>query len=508
MVKGGPLKKHNKNIFLASAGTLIIISLLGAAAEHTAYRGTMAIRDAILPDRGIAVAARDASRISHALQTLRVTPSAEKAYYFTDEVIRNVDFGRVMTSDLSFESKNKARGFTLSGQSIGDEYLVNYHRAPLTTLKMIHFFDFAIQANVAEHSNPMPDEKLGYLVSLDALALSGDLSHREVLRLAGGVLKVLDPVNLQSLETIPKSPFKSFTKINRQAFDEFLVTLPALTSFILRYAQLEPHITIKSENGQNYTDFAIDLKLKLDTLTTDFPVFGAYIENLVDNFDFKANLIYQLKGGLRLGVMGIDSQTRSISIAFKTRDGAILPWAGDKTVHFDKALAIADMKQHDGLVEGAFKGKAKGIAIDASGIMIATEYKDAAIAHMQAKLVKFPKPSITGMALGFIPIWAIDFSIPGSLDGYASKLTQTLLKANGGVGTSLLVDIDTRQPGNTLLRGHFESELLDNFFLEFGLSIVQSYIWPDVEVIKDGFQFVKAGVQKVEKDLVRLTVQT
>ena len=479
--------------------------VLSAASPYVAYRGFMAIRDAVVDKRGITVAARDVADLARAFHTLQVTPSAEKAYYFADDVIRHVDFGRVLSSDLAFEAPNHAKGFTLSGRSIGREFIVDYHKAPLDAVKLFQFLDFGVQTTVAAHHNPMPEEKLGYQVFADAEVLSGELSHREFLRLAGGVLRVLDPVNLQNLGIHPGSPFKHFSPINRHAFDEFYTVLPGLTTFIIRYALLEPHLALRQYHGEEYTDFAIEWKLKLSPLIRDYPIFGAYVENLLDNFAFKSDLVYINMAGLRLGIMTIDSQSKSLKITFKTKNGALLPWSDDQTVHFDKALAIADMKEHEGAIEAAFKGKAKGITINADNIVVSTHYQDAMIARMQAILTRFPAPKISGRAFGFIPTWMIDYSIPGTLEGYGAKLTQMLLRANNGAGTSLGFDVDSSEPRNTQVRMHFQSEILDNFLLAFGLSIIQSYIWPDVDVIKDGFQCVKTGVELLEKDLIRLS---
>ena len=114
-----------------------------------------------------------------------------------------------------------------------------------------------------------------------------------------------------------------------------------------------------------------------------------------------------------------------------------------------------------------------------------------------------PPPKIEGRLLGMLPEWAIDLTIPGTIQGHARTFSEGMLRANRGEGSFLAAKIDT-QTTNAKLDVRLGTEIIDNFMLRVGMRIAQSYLWPDPEVIKDAWKLATDGVTALDSDMQRL----
>jgi hypothetical protein len=434
---------------------------------------------------------------------LKITPAAVSAYELADDVIRNVDFQKVLESPIALSMPDGSKLFTLSGRSAREGYVVDYHKASLEAIPIRTFADFGAELKVRQ-TTPVLQESRGFGVFVRGKVNTGEASHKTLTRLGTGAIKVIDPQNIQQL-TAPAAPqFSSLDRITQKAMDELMHTLPRSMALLTTYTAMAPTYLLKQQEMGRYTEAVIIFTLKLEKIKADYPHLGEYIERLIEKFEFEGVIKYRLKAGLTLGEMKIDSKSTSLKISFKTADGKVIPYDKKGRLKFAEAINFAEVRQHKGEVSMHLYGKVFGLRMNAPNIVMATSYKDGQKALLRAKLVQFPPPAIAGRAFGLFPTWAINLTIPDDIEGYCKKFTTTLLKANGGKGTSLHVGVDTRIAENTMVSYDFRTEFLDNFFLNFGLRIMQAYLWPSVDVIKDGWRLAQTAIAALTADMKRL----
>lgn len=472
-----------------------------AAAEAAPYRGVDVIRGLRDDGQGIQSVATAAKHLEQYAKTVTVTPGARQAYAFADEVIQSVDFGRVFKSNLAKVMPDGARTFALTGSGQSQRYVVDYKKEAIDSLSADGFLGFAADLRVGADKNPIPDEELAYGIVGRAKVNTGDMSHRTLLRGAYGILRVLDPANLEKLPAAPNAPGKG---LDQKLIGEARSTMPDSQAMFERYFTAVPGVSIENAQGTPYTQVKSRATLNLAQLQKDYPELGNYVENLVNKLSFKATGRYELPNGLIVGEATLDSTIRQATITWKTRGGHIVPYEKNGTPRFDAEIDPSTLKTHAGVAIGSVSGSLLGFTFKLSNAVFNTNFVDGATAKLGGKLTKLPPPQIEGRAFGIVPQWAIDVFIPGSIEGYGRKFAEGISHGYKGAGTYAEAKIDTWNPSATMVTGSASTEVIDNFFLKFGLRFIQKYLWPNEAVIASAWKCSTASAVAFSKDMARL----
>ena len=236
----------------------------------------------------------------------------------------------------------------------------------------------------------------------------------------------------------------------------------------------------------------------------DYPDLAEYLDRLLSRFELRANASYVLAGGPKLISLALDSKSKSINFEFLTANGNILAMDKDGQPDFERSLRLDTMTKHSGEIIVDASGEVLGLSFKAHDVTLSNEYVDGPIMRSGGRLVKLPKPKIEGRALGFIPTWAIDLTIPGSLDGYLQMVTDGLKRGESGKGTYLLTTLDSRDPDHNRVATEMGTLLVDNFFINFGLRVAQKFIWPSRAVLRDMKNLGERFAGQIAGDLTRL----
>ena len=494
-----------RNVLLSGAALLLAgITYAANPSQPAYYTGMNAINDAFEGGGGITHMRAMSSALSRALATLKPTDQAFEVYTFTDETIKAADFECFLQAPMAMTSADQGKVFTFLGSQRGAHYVIDYVKRPVGETDLSRLLDATVQLKVKRDLKPLPDERQGYGIFASGAVVLGEMNHRNVSRLAVQGMKIMTPANVRVMTPPASASFSSVKGLARKLIDEVTDVLPGSSLLVDKYSDLVSHTEIKKQGEREYLDFSMKMVLNLAALTKDYPYLGSYLDRLLSGFKFVIKMNVLDKEGQVLTSSRISGKEKSIEVNFKTAGGAILPTGADGRVRFDKALWLDQIKRQEAKVAAEFFGNVYGLKIFGKKIEAELAYKDGPVAQMKARMARLPEFKFQGAAFGIFTPGIVDFFIPGSIEEYASKFSKVLYSANKGRGTYAIVKVDTTDPRKALWRGELESEILDNYFLRFGLSIASDYIWPDMEVLGDLRKLAANFSSAVDRDMVRL----
>ncbi|MBM4251773.1 MAG: hypothetical protein FJ146_07360 [Deltaproteobacteria bacterium] len=486
--------------------TLAILGPDPAGAATAVYRYIDVARQAHDGGRGIEVLGAYWQSVHQYAKNLRFTDSAKKAYEMVNDIIQTVDFQAFLTSHLALVTPDGARVFLLKGATASDALTVDYEKARLGSYVPARPFDFAAEISVRADAKPIPQVKRGFVIGAQVAANAGELSHRTMLRSLDGIMQVLEPQNVARLPV--EAGGQNLTLLARKARGEVLQTLPDTIKYLERYQKInfEPKIEQHKATGKEFTRVHLSMAIDIPAVERDYPDLAHYLDRLITSFDLNIGGRYQLPNGLSLFNFTFNSETSEINLELVTADGAVIPVDDKGQPHAEAALHLAELQSHSGLMVINARGGALGLEFDLHDLHSSFDFKEGPVMHSGGRIVSLPPPKVTGRALGIFPTWAIDLSIPGSIDEYATMITQGILKGANGKGTYLRQTVDTRDPKATKVTVDMGTMLVDNFFVNFGMRVVQKFVWPSEDVLGEMRQALVDFSGHVANDLVRLSV--
>ena len=490
--------------FLKNFTITFLVAAAPAFAGESSYRGVDVWRDLRADHQGIAAAFFGITKVAHAARSIKVSPAAKQAYEFADDVIEHVDFAKVLDAPMNSPLPGDWRAFNLRGTTQSGAYVIDYVRQPLSALEPVQFLDFGADFTVRADAKPLPNADEGFGIGFHAKFNTNQFSHRTLARLVHGGLRVIDPDNLPQLSR-PKAA-STPAIFDAIAWDELAQTLPQSAALALRYAKVRLGLTPQSAaTATAVTDIHQVMTLKLEALTARHPVLGAFIERLSSKFDLFAAASFKLKSGLTLMRAKFDLTSLTVAFTAKTAAGKLIPY-DDKGVSYpEQAIDLVELNELEGVIHGEVRGKVLGLSFAAKGIELVTIYHDGEVASLTMKLSKMPVPTIKGYALGIFPTWAIDLTMPGgSLEACMTTLTQGALRGSRGEGTYGVVTVDSKRVEDVRVAASVSTEMIDHFYLKFGLRVVQSYLWPDEDVIADLWRVNQELDDALEQDIGKL----
>jgi hypothetical protein len=461
-------------------------------------RGVDVLRESAKEGKGLLIGAETVAAIHANIRGLRISPNALATYQYASDVIEHIDLGQVFESKLPVKVGPNERLFSLTGRHVEERFVIDAPRQSLAELKPTEPFEFSTELRVLRNRNPLPEEELGYGLKPAVDANSGDLNHRILLGLTGGVLRLLSPANLELL--------RGERSHDEAVMDELAETLPDFNRLLTRLVDIRPSIVTEMAAGGKVSHLKTSVILRVEKLRPRYPALADYLERLL-SIEIDAKIVQRLTSGKNVAVIDLHTKTRSLRVEYYTKDGKLVPFDDEKELSEAEAIDMATLQSLQTDSIASFDVSVLGLRIIAKDIVMRTSYRDSAIAVFDSRLTAIPTPKIEGRLLGILPGWAIDLTIPGTIEGYARTFCQGILRANRGQGTYAHLAVDTKGP-KTRLAMKGGTEIIDNFFLGVGLRIVQSYVWPEPDVIEDGWKLLGAHVAALDKDLQRLLART
>lgn len=489
--------RSRTKIFAIVVGCLDI-GTLAVAQDTQTIRGIDIVRDAAPDGRGIIVGSETISAIYSNALRLKLTPTAMETYRYGSDVIEGVDLNHVFKSDFSVKTAPNERLFSITGRSRGEHYVVDAPKLPISKLAPLSPFEFASELRFLRNDNPLPNESLGFGVKPTLMISSGAMNHRYGLRVAGGILKMLSPNNLDQL--------RAGRTQNEAVLAELSSTLSEFYRFLTRFLKIHHQIDMIKFDNENVSRVESTVTIEPRLLASELPALSDYLERIL-KLDLHLEVETRLPSGQMLSVLKLDTKTRSMVLTCYTRDGKLIPFDRQARLNPKLSVDIATLENLEVSTVSTFSLKVLGLKIDSQDTVVTSKFQDGAVASLKTRLTALATPKIEGRLLGLLPEWAIDFTIPGTIQGHAHTFSQGMLKANNNEGSFVTMVVDTRTV-NTNIEVQAGTEIIDNFMLRIGMRIAQSYLWPNPSVIQDGWKLVTDGIAALDNDLKRLAAQT
>ena len=481
---------------------LAIISLLLlpsiARGEQPVYRGRDLFRDLAEKRAGIPVMSRATQIMVQKATSLRVTKKATDVYEFANGIIQDVDLSEMLTTEWAATQPDKWRTLSIHGENHGNHFVVDYKKGPIDGLIPPSLSDFGVAFSIRKDQLKVPQDEDGYGIMLRSKLNLGELSHRTFLRFLSGMLRIMSPENL------PKLPAPAArSTLDERGLADARATLPGVMALLDRYSAIQAGMQLKTfgKDPRLYNAFATKVVGKLERLADDYPHLGEFLQTITALVDLTIHLRFMAPNGMKLVAISLDSNTRSITIEGINQGGKFVPVDAAGSPHPEASVDPETITVWDDLLSVDARGSVLGLRFKETGVIIAGHFRDGVIAKFGTKITKIPPPSIEGRALGIFPVWAINLTIPGSIEEYARSFTQGMLVGSQGKGTYGAATIDTTKPGQTMLDSESSTELVDNFFINFGMRIAQKYLWPDKAVMVDAWDLTQAMVAALAKDM-------
>ncbi len=108
--------------------------------------------------------------------------------------------------------------------------------------------------------------------------------------------------------------------------------------------------------------------------------------------------------------------------------------------------------------------------------------------------------TVTGWALHIFPAWSVDWLLPSSMEELIYDFTTVMIQANEGEGTVFKLVCDTRDAQNTKTHIYTSTEILDNFFIQFGAKMAVDYFGMGPITSKEAKRFWSNALNAIQAD--------
>lgn len=499
---------NSKNIYLKivvlGAVPMLLAQPTLAKSGKEPYTNLDALRETGPNKTGIDLLQKLTATQVRMLSKVQYSKEAKDVYRFANETVKDLDFDQFL--DSSYGVKVRGGAFVFPFQSIMQSgvYRVNYVKKPITNLQVHNFLDALFQFVIKENPSIKTDPERGYGVTGEGVVVVDEFNHNFFGQLSKNYLSIIDPTNLRILTPKKSEVFPSVSGLARKYVDDLFQTFPASVRFAERL--IEPTLKFQSEQrkGSELVDVQVNLRLNLTQVKQQYPHLGAYIQNIKDDLSFVSSTVVTTKDDLLLIKSIFNLAENSVEFRFKTARGQLIPVSRNGEPVFSRGIDPSSTTEFNGKIITGFKASVYGLTIENRGIESSLEYREGQKTVLRSKLQKVPVAKFRGSLFGFIPPGFLDVMMPGSLEGYAKIFGDGLVNGNAGKGAFAEVKFDSPASGKSIMTSQITAEIKDDFFLTFGLRILNDYLWPDDDTISDFRELSTRVAICLDKDVDKL----
>jgi hypothetical protein len=381
----------------------------------------------------------------------------------------------------------------------------------------VNHFQLALPSETGEKIpvSQLGDFKLSFGLKQNNLCITGDrsysgymdiqmalkqFSYKTLAAMLEGLITVIDPDNLASLNPKKSQRFEEIDGFSRKAIDVFDETYPRFQKFLDEYFILHSAMEEKRYKFVPYTHFKLIVEFDFKNLKKDFPHLTYQLKRLESLFQFK--LSFQNKNGNHILDIFLDSQDTFLQLDYYTHQGKVIPFSPDGTPVFEEAFYPTKVKNYDFNMNVDIFFNIYGMKFRTENIKIDCVYQSREkFGKIKFMLKEIPKTRVSGRAYHIVPTWFIDIMIPGNIDQLIDNFCKVLISANNSEGSYLRLLWDTRNPNDVFLYPHASSEFIDNFFILFGFQIWHEKFKMSDEAASDLNQLNVRGMEALILDI-------
>jgi len=388
---------------------------------------------------------------------------------FMRETLANFDFMKLYASPYLKETGGGFRGVSFQGCNMEDHYLVNLVTEESDRCEISRIWNYATLYALKKNDSCIAGGR-SFVASIDSTTATGRYSHRNAILFAEGLLRVIDPVNIGKLNAPACSLYEEITGDSRKVIDEFYRIFPRVSELFNRYSVIRSFLEVKTHNGIPYTRLSLRYGYRLKNLKKDFPELARSIKNIKGLY--RINMKVKNSSGRNALAIVFDSREDVLSLTLLTRRGRLIPFDDAEKPVFNEELTLSAMRDVPYSAVFDMLHDVHGLKFITDKVVVRFRYIDApGKGRWTMKLQEVSKTHITGSYYHIIPRWLIDLFVPSNMEQMVYDVSRVMLSANGGDGSTIAFEWDTRAPGKTMLRFSAISEFMDNYFIKYGLRV-------------------------------------
>jgi len=479
-----------------------MIAAVSSWMSVSAYTINDMVRD-IVPGR------RGGEAIQEVAQLLEKTSVQVRSDRETDTFMKDLkkslerfDFMKIYNSRYCTDYEDGFRGVTFQGCNRDDHYSVNLVTSDRDRCEVSRIWDFSTRYAMKKNDQCIAGGR-SFVMSIDSLTATGRYSHRNALAFVDGIFRVIDPDNIRALKAPECGLFTNLEGDARAVVNAFYESFPGVSGFFDRYAEIRSLLSVQSHGGVRYTRVDVKYRYRLDALKEDFPRLAKSIRKIRD--------LYHIKLAIR-GVTGhtyctlvFNSSDDVLVMSFYTRRGCFVPWDNAGRPLFEDAVSPARVGSISFYADMDMLHNVHGLKFATSNVVVRVNWKETRHRGMlKIRLEDIPATSISGSYYNIIPAWVIDLFIPTDMDQLIKKFSDVMVRADGGKGSSITFDWDTRDPRNVMLKFDAVSEFIDNYFIRYGLKIWSKKLMADDSFAAEGMKLTRKLLAVFRTDLENL----
>jgi len=183
------------------------------------------------------------------------------------------------------------------------------------------------------------------------------------------------------------------------------------------------------------------------------------------------------------------------------RDGHLVPSRNGLPQTGYRPGAALDQASFESLA--TLRMKALGIIVTLKNLPMQWRYDhDDKGAHFDGWLHDKPQVAVTGHALGLIPAGMMEGLLPVNVSDTVDDFLTVLTSSNQGQGAHTTVDISDTA-GNNQWAIASNGNTLDNFFIHFGVRLINGRVLPSSEALAGLRSMLGDGLAAFDEDLTR-----
>ncbi|TGK42421.1 hypothetical protein [Leptospira andrefontaineae] len=476
------IEREKKSGKLLLRVLVLAFAISGSALSLSAAFSLKQIPDSIGPD-GRNISRQFFQFLKTAIIKNKYDGRAEGFHKYLDRSLERFELKNLFNSEYMNKDENGQHFVTYRGRFANDGYKVSLETIRMKDVSIPSFGDFTAEFALKHNPNPTYGGN-SYSGNLDVLTHLGPFTHKHGLSAMDSGLHFLDANNLKSINAPDTTSFKKIKDPEaRKAINDFTESFPALAKFMGYYFGLDSLLKVQQDGKlPGVTAFTFEGNIE-QTLMRDYPDLGDYLDDIKYLGFIKLRIANV--SGRSLAEFAIESKTREIRFKFFTLNGKVVPYDTKGNFYPQESFTLSSLSEFPFVVKASLEANLYGLMLENNDVQLLGRFSNTATSGiLNLKLTKIEEFDVSGAFGYFAPSWAINIFIPGNLQSIIYEFTETLVKANNGKGTSIVLRWD-RDSSKTTMKTHIETEFLDNFFIRFGLKIWNHKVLPDEDAKDD-----------------------
>jgi len=491
-----------KQLFYKHICLILLINLFYMPLSTYAYNFTDGLKKMSSEKQGVADGIVFLKNLRKILANNKAEPEIEDFLTFWYVSVQKFNFYQLYNSPYLKPLDNGYHAVTFQGHHELDHYKLALASATGVQRPIKDLGDFKATFGLKQNDTCVTGDR-SYSGFFDSQIALQQFSHKTLAALLEGLVTVIDPDNLKTLNDKESDRFTEIEGLSRKAINSFNQTYPRALLMADQYLNLHSALCEKTHQLIPFTHLKLIFELDMKNIKKDYPQLYYHLKRLRSLFQF--NISFQNKKGNHIMDIFLDSEDTFLYVDFYTHQGKIIPFTPDGEPVFEDEFQPTAVRDYEFVLDMNIFFNIYGIKFRTDHVIVDCVYKRRKdFGNVVCKLKEIPYTKVTGRAYYVVPTWFIDIMIPGNIDKLIANFSKVLLTANDSEGSFMRLHWDTQKPHSVMFTPYVSSEFIDNFFILFGFQIWHEKFKMSNESASELNQLIIRGTESFILDLSQI----